>query len=458
MQLRGRLYFFPAVLPLIEIIPWLLGAIGTAAGVAGFWAKAGWRVKTLTVASACFLVAIVLVWFAMPDQEVRQQGTRLTVVDKLPVPQIAVVPAQAPVAVPQKFSELWFRTVKKQILASPVVVDDLLIFGSFEGSIDALSRKDGTEVWSLPQRAPVFAIDRDANGVVYAGEGLHDTQSATFTALNAADGKPIWQREFLGHIEETPLIDSASNRIWTGAGPGGLWNMDIRDGNILWHAAIGHVDSTPLLVDNSIFVLAQPDEAVKESALFTLDAKSGVTQAKLKLPGQPWGSPFIDRTRQMIITTTGMGQIGVKKDTDRGWIHAVSYPSGELIWQKELAGMAIQPDIYLADAGIVILTLKNGGLAAIRITDGETVWQQDLGSQVQSNAILLEGAGEPLIAVTTFAGTLTIRRALTGEELARRELRASSTSSPVSAGDTLYVTTAHSVTAFGGIASLRGAP
>ncbi|MCK4946385.1 MAG: PQQ-binding-like beta-propeller repeat protein [Alphaproteobacteria bacterium] len=458
-RLSRKVYFFPALLPIAAIVPWLLTALGAVASVAVFSGGAFWRkhrLKILSVAVIFFTTAVIIPIIRMPDKVVRDQGTQATLTEELPVAQI-IQPSPLPEPNPKmtKFGEIWSQRLNKQALSTPVIAGDLLIFGSYKGSIDALSLQNGAEVWSLPQKEPVFALCLEADSILYAGEGLHETTSARLTAINPTNGKPFWQREFLGRIESPPALDKKNSRLWVGTGPSGLWALNSRDGMVLWHKTIGHMASTVAISNNTIYALAQPNKKSGKSVLYALDAKKGDTIWKRSLPCMPWGNPFFDKTGKTIFTTTGMGQIGVIRSTDQGWAQALSMADGKILWQKELQGMPLQPDIYLPDINIIIYSLKTGELIALNVKDGATVWRTRVGDELQAAATLLEGKGEPLIAVTTYDGIFSIRRAATGVEVARRIVRENSTSSPVSQNDTVFVMTAYSVTAYGGVHALR---
>lgn len=455
-RLSGRLYFFPALLPLAELAPWLIAVLGAVTGAAGLTAAAQRHRRKIQVTMLlCFATALGAYLYARPDKIVRDTGTQLTPQTHLPSPTPAAGNApKAPATQTEKFIQLWTRQTQKQILSTPVVANDKLIFGSYEGSVEALARKDGEALWSLPQSAYVFSLAFDGR-VLYAGTGLHDNQSSTLTAIDPASGKALWQREFLGHLENPAAIDAAHNRLWQGAGPGGLWALNMKDGEVLWHADIGHIDSTPLLVGDTLYAPAEPKA---QGYLYALKADSGSELWKSKIPGQPWGSPLLDKNGETIFISSSIGQIGVAKETDRGWTQALSRATGKILWQKQLPDMTIQPDIYLPEHNIIVYTLKNGGLIALNAATGAEVWHAPVGGEFQAAAALLPGAGIPLIAATTFDGVFTIRNAVTGEEVARRKIGFSASSSPVAVEDVVYVTAAHEVDAFTGISALRGAP
>lgn len=451
-RLSGRLYFFPAFLPLIELVPWLLTVIAALAGMAGF-SRLKYKKYILVLASLCFVTAGGALIHAMPDKEIVDNGTRLLAPDKFPVAEFY---DQAAEFVPRQaisFGEIWTRPLKKQVLSTPVVAGNLLVFGSFENSVEALSLQTGKAVWSLPQDAPVFSLTGDTEGVIYVGEGLHHTQAAFLSAIEARTGAVLWRREFLGHIEEAVTLSADKNRLWLGTGPGGVWSLDARDARVVWHRALGHIDSEPLVHDGVLYVPAQADESRQETKFFALNARNGKTLWQLDQPGQPWGSPVFDGPTKTILTSTGLGQIGVSKSTDKGWAQAVT-TDGKLRWQTDLPGMPLQPPAHIPEDGIIIHTIKNGEIFALNTADGSIVWKTRVGADTQAPATLVTGFGVPMLAVTTYEGILSIHNALTGDVLARRNVGKFSTSSPVVSGDALYVAGAHVITAFGGLHSL----
>jgi outer membrane protein assembly factor BamB len=449
----GTLYFFPAFLPLADLVPWLLTVIGAVAGIAGFSAPALWRkYRRVILAAAVFCLAGAAGTYVyyMPAREVRMDGTRLILPEKFYVPVMhgQAAPLQLPAR--RSFGEIWSKRVDKQILATPVIAGDLLIYGGYDNLVEAHALQDGAPVWSLPEAAPIFAVARDTDGVIYASEGIHDTTSAALTAINAGTGKIIWRREFLGHLEETPAFDPKNHREWISAGPGGLWAVDDRKGDVLWHQPLGHIDAQPLALGGVIFVPAQPDEKTNETMFFALDAAAGKVLWRLPMPGQPWGGPAIDKTGKIILTTTGIGQIGVEKSTDRGWAEAAS-PDGKLLWQVELASMPLQPGAYIPEDDLIVYALKNGGIVALHVADGSQAWQAKAGGELQAAVTPITGLGRSMIAATSYDGVFTIRDAATGVELARRTVGKSATSSPVVGGDVIYVTSAYEIDAFAGL-------
>jgi hypothetical protein len=221
----------------------------------------------------------------------------------------------------------------------------------------------------------------------------------------------------------------------------------------VWHAAIGHADSQALVTRRAVYIPAQPDEAKKETALFALDTKSGKVLWQVKQPGQPWGSPVLDKGGEVIYTTTGLGQIGVTRGDDTGWAMAVS-TKGKTLWQVSMPGMAIQPSSYLPAQDVIVHSLKSGELVALHTKDGSVAWRAAAGGELQAPGTLIEGFAVPMIAAVTYDGLLSVYRATDGLLLKRIKVGRQSTSSLVVKGDVLYVSSAYELSAFGGLHTL----
>ena len=455
IRLSGRLYFFPAFLPLAELLPWLLTLIGAVAGLAGFslpvfWAKH--RRAILAFAFISIATAAIIVILAMPSPEVRQEGTRLIATEALPRP-LLYKPEQPASAIPASrnaFRQLWSHKTNMQILATPVIQGNVMIYGSYGGSTEAVSLDNGMPLWTLKQKAPVFAISKDTQGTIYSSEGLHDTASASLTAINPANGNVLWQREFLGHLEENAAFYQNGKALLVSAGPGGLWALKTADGAILWHTALGHVDSKPLVSNDVIYIPAQPDEKKHQTIFYALMADTGTAVWLLSQPGQPWGSPLLDKSGEVILTTTGIGQIGLTKPTDSGWAQAIS-KDGKLIWETKLPSMALQPGSYLPDEDIIIHSQKNGEITALHTRDGSVAWSFNAGGTLNASGTLITGFAVPMLTVVTYNGIFSIVRATDGALLARQKIGDDVNAAPVIHGDTIYTSSAYAITAFGGL-------
>ncbi|HEY8189536.1 MAG TPA: PQQ-binding-like beta-propeller repeat protein, partial [Micavibrio sp.] len=251
-----------------------------------------------------------------------------------------------------------------------------------------------------------------------------------------------------GHLEEPPRVDEARHQLWIGAGPGSLWSLDTRDGSVLWHQDLGHLDATPLVHDDVLYVPAQKSETLNESFFYALNAKNGEILWKLDQPGQPWGSPILHKNGKIVLTTTGIGQIGVQRDTDKGWAYGVSL-EGKILWQTQLPDMAVSSDIYLPDQDIIIYVAKNGSVIALNASDGSRIWETKAGVSFYAPGVLVTRFRETLLAVMATDGVFSLINAHTGEIAFTYKRGERSRAAPLVHGDIIYIATDFGIAAIG---------
>lgn len=230
--MRRRLYLFPALIPLAELLPWLLSALGAVAGVAGFSFKdfrQQHRTAFIAFIVVCFAAAGGIAVYAMPEPEVRYEGTKLLESAELPKTVLHRNVKPTPLPPPaEKFAEARRWHVKEQILATPVMAGGWLVTAGYDGGINAYDPVTGEEIWTTDLDEPVLAFTDDGEGNIYAGEGLHTTRVSGLSAIRGRDGKVLWQREFLGHVEEPPAVHPGLGIVVTGSGPGSIWVLECR--------------------------------------------------------------------------------------------------------------------------------------------------------------------------------------------------------------------------------------
>ncbi len=449
-RLSGRLGIFPALIPLIELVPWLLGLVGAAATLTPLAVWRQHRKKLLAFATLCFIGAAGIVAWKHAHIPTEEQGSRLLAPadwPKLTVQDPA--PPRAETKQYNDFSPIWSAHLKNEPLAGPVVAGDLLLLGTFASTVDAISRADGRPVWSLQKHEPVFTNPVVLNNIGFVGEGLHTAVAAGITAFSLPDGKVLWERQFLSHVESPPLVSAAEHRLWTGAGDESLWCLDTRDGSVIWRQKIGHIDATPFMRDGTLYVISWPDAKVHETKLYALDPADGAVKWNVPLKGDIMGSPQPGPNGTILITTA-IGQVGPPQPADKGWAHAVS-GEGKLLWTVELPNLSLPEVSILPDKGIVIHTLKTGELRALNIKDGSVAWTVKVGKEFDAPAALRADTNRPLLAAETADGLVTIRDAEDGTEIRQFSVKNGSYASPLFDGDLLYVTTPNEITAFGGV-------
>jgi len=342
--------------------------------------------------------------------------------------------------------EVWSVQTDKRILATPVFVNGVIILGCYDGVLMGLSADTGKILWSKTFSDFVYSITADHNGIIYAGTGLHSSTTGYEIALRPETGDIIWQKKFTGHLEEVPTIDEANHQLWLGTGAGSLWSLDTRDGAILWNQDIGHLDATPLLRQGILYVPAQISETQHVSKFYAMNAGTGESVWEMTLNGQPWASPIFDEQSGLILSNTAVGQIGVHKNTDKGWMQGIS-PNGTLVWQTILPDMALTPNLYFPEKNSVISLLKSGDIISITPKDGHIQWTSKVAKGFATDGQILNMYREDLIGATSEDGIFLMIDATDGHIVFSKKIGKTYGGGLTIGNGKIFVTSDHTVTA-----------
>ena len=137
--------------------------------------------------------------------------------------------------------QVWTHTVSEPSLtlrgqSAPVIANDILIFATDNGEVSALALRSGTELWTravaIPHGGTELArmIDIDATPVVYDETIYVGAYQGRLAALSLQSGHIIWVREMSTH---TGLAVDAY-RLYLSDSDGIVWAVDRKSGATLW--------------------------------------------------------------------------------------------------------------------------------------------------------------------------------------------------------------------------------
>ena len=220
-------------------------------------------------------------------------------------------------------------------LSSPVVVGDSVFFGSGDGNLYALDRRNGALRWKFGTGDVVHASPAYADGVLYFG-----SWDSYFYAVDAKTGQEKWRF----HGGEDPVIHNqvgfqssaavADGIVYVGCRDSNLYALDAATGKELWHVNNGGswVIASPAVVDGRVIF------ATSDSALFRIvDARTGKDISRQQGKAYMFGSPAVAR---------GI----VYQPVTNGVLEARDAATGELAWtfrtdaSRENASWALTAD------------------------------------------------------------------------------------------------------------------
>lgn len=293
------------------------------------------------------------------------------------------------------------------------------------------------------------------------GEG---TQAFNAYCIDRKSGKILWQQTASGgqpkimrhpkstHANPTPATDGKHLVVFFGSE--GLYTYDL-NGKLLWKKDFGVLDSgyyvvpdaqwgfasSPIIHDNMVIIQA---DVQKNSFLAALDIDTGKELWRTPRTDAPtFGTPAI-------APYTAGGAKGLQVVVN-GWKHIGGYDlkTGKELWMLKGGGDIPVPTPVFLD-GLIVITNAHGSVRPIyairtdavgEITDSRSglAWSVDRAGNYMQTPLLHGG-----LAYFCFDnGVLSVYQLATGERLYQQRLGGGSsgfTSSPVAAGDHLYIT------------------
>ena len=253
----------------------------------------------------------------------------------------------------------WRFKTGGSIYSSPAVDDKKIVFGSADGYVYCLNDK-GKEIWKLQTGAAVLGSPAINNKVVYIGGSDH-----TFRALDLQTGKQIWNFAGLnGPVVSTTVI--YKGYVIFGAWDTHLYSLDKNTGSLNWKWNNGSpvrnfspAACIPVIKDDVVYVAA-PDRY-----LSAIDAVTGKTL---------W------RTNESTVRES----IGVSEDgkfiygktmNDTLAVFSTGRELQKSAWKLNVGyGYEHTPSALIEKEGNVFLGTRNGVVYAVDVNQRKTAW------------------------------------------------------------------------------------
>jgi outer membrane protein assembly factor BamB len=451
----STLFIFPAIIPLVELLPWFLTLIGAITGAIQLFSKALRRRKMvlylcILICAGSLAAAGWLVWKRTANQPVVAVGSELSSA----MPKLETISTQQRSPMPtgnlKPLTQLWKITTSQRNLGKPLVRNNVLLVGTWEKTLNSFDITDGHALWILHKNEPIFTQPSVAADYIFIGEGYHTSPVCELTALTLT-GKPLWTRRFRSHLESSPTVDLENNRLWNAGGATGLWALSADKGEKLWWRKLGHMDVSPLYRNKRLFAIARLKDDADGSAVFELNPDNGDIRWEAPLEGNTMGGLHSDG--ELIYISTALGQVGDKKPTDTGWVNALTI-DGKVIWKVKLPAMPLPEGVLSRDGSLLFYALKNGNIIALNTKDGSVAWSEKIGSEIQTDIALIEDGADSYIVGIANDGNVSIREMKTGKEYVHFSVEQGDSNS-VYANGILYIATPTTISAYVGFAGER---
>jgi outer membrane protein assembly factor BamB len=203
----------------------------------------------------------------------------------------------AVVALDAETGNVRWRFSAGAVESSPLLLDGVLYFGTFDHRLYALDATTGRKLWSLATGDAVKGGPAYWHGAVFTG-----SYDGKVYAVDARNGKQRWSSGSRGGLRgsgnfyATPAV--AYGRVFVGNTDGAVYAYGAESGRLLWSKRTGgYVYSSAAVAERTVYVGSYDDhlyalDAATGDVKWSFDAKAPVSGAPTVMAGIVYFSSF----------------------------------------------------------------------------------------------------------------------------------------------------------------------
>lgn len=182
----------------------------------------------------------------------------------------------------------WQVQLSSEILASPVIENDIVVARTGDGKVYGLASFDGEILWTISRQLPRLTLRGDSKPLVYGGVVFTGFSDGTLAAVEAKNGRALWdfpisfprgtsEIDRLADVDTNPLL--VGNYIYVSSYQEVTHALDIQQQKIQWSVDVSSYH--PLAYDAAYLYISD-----KKGVIHQVDRKNGQklwTQEGLRL-------------------------------------------------------------------------------------------------------------------------------------------------------------------------------
>lgn len=195
-----------------------------------------------------------------------------------------------------KLSEKWKVKLPSGSFRSGALSGNSYFVSSDDGHVYELSRKDGKIKRKFFGGTSVTTRPVIHKQTLFFGEGTHDTHHARIYAFDLLSGKFINHFSTKGHTEGGAVLyqENDLSLLIFPAGKDGLYAVDPSTMQKVWHAQIGHTDTSVTIADKTIYTGTGKEKGKNDDKTFAFAfTPDGKMKWKTELPLSNWMHPVV---------------------------------------------------------------------------------------------------------------------------------------------------------------------
>ena len=253
-------------------------------------------------------------------------------------------------------SVAWQKQLSSEILASPVIENDIVVARTGDGKVVGMASYDGEVIWTISRQLPKLTLRGDSRPLLYGGVVFTGFSDGTLAALEAKNGRALWDFP-ISFARGTSEIDRLAD-----------------------------IDTNPLLVSDFIYVSSYQDIThalnIKQQRIeWSVDVSS-------------FNSLAYDAAHLYISDKSGV-------------VHQIDRASGKKLWSQDglklfsvSAPISVGPFVVVADgkSNLYVMNKSDGSYAGRHgigaktivgepVADADTIFFMDSSGNVQSLSV-----------------------------------------------------------------------
>lgn len=326
----------------------------------------------------------------------------------------------------------WTVKTEGPVRSSPAVVDGIAYVGSGDGRIYAIETQTGRTIWIHDVGAPVHSSPAAVGGRVYIA-----ARNGMVLALDARSGSRTWTRNLgadlpyhweFDYFQSSPTV--VGELLYVGGGDGSVYALTTTDGKVVWKADLSsRVRSTPAVANGLVVV---GDFA---GYLHALDAKTGRRRWRQATEGASIDATPYGFDRSALVASPAIADGRVFIGGRDGFLYGFDLATGRELWRfdHKISWVPTSPAVA---RGLVIAGSSDGRFVqAVDAVTGTERWRFRSRKPVWSSPLI---AGD-VVYIADYDGFVWIVDAATGREISNVRLGGIVHASPVLTGSMLLV-------------------
>jgi len=253
-------------------------------------------------------------------------------------------------------SPRWRVPVSSEVLAAPATGDGLVFVQTSDGRLVALDARDGARRWTFDTQVPVLSLRGTGSPQFESGVVVAGFANGKVTAFRASSGEPLWdarvmlpqgrsELDRIADVDGDPVI--TPNAVYAASFQGRVTAIRPSDGTALWER------------DASTYV----DLGEGGGLVFVVDDKSVITAYDERTSTVAWEQRAL--FRRDLTAAAAIGDYVIVGDS-AGFVHVLAQKDGRLVARRKIDGDGIRSRPVVGD-DVVYVMGNSGELAALRI-------------------------------------------------------------------------------------------